>query len=287
MIGNLFACVVSPHGRLVLTLEAIEKQARRRLRLHLPCPIQVRLPGRAISGMDAAARSSRQPRQPALFHPRLGADRGIGAPRRQVLPRSPAPSSGSWRRCSRATRSMPPSSPAASSCRAGATQSWSSSPAASASRPSAACSNICSTAARAGPIIVLYGNETRADIAYAGVLEAARAQARHQDLSCRGTRCRARPISGLHRRDAGARCRAGFSRAHLLHVRAAGDGEDLSRRCCSAWACRARASRSTISPAFPDPPASGDSTRPKRSARARTASPSPAPAHPYSAGSPR
>ena len=50
----------------------------------------------------------------------------------------------------------------------------------------------------------------------------------------------ARPISRLHRRAPGARGDSRLSRAHVLHLRPAGDGEGAPRRCCCPWAFAAR-----------------------------------------------
>ena len=88
VIGNVFAWAVGPKGRFVLTLERIEQAAADTYDFVFSTPQPAGLPGGPVPGMDARPRPCRQPRQPPLLHRRLGADRGRGAPRRQVLPQA-------------------------------------------------------------------------------------------------------------------------------------------------------------------------------------------------------
>ena len=238
----------SPKGRFVLTLERIEQSAADSYDFVFQFAAQARLPGRAVSRMDARARPRRQPRQSPLFHGRLGPDRGYGSPRREILSGVERLQARARRRWRPATRSMPRSSPATSPCRPIPTPSSPSSPAASASRRSAACCNTCSTARKRGRSSSSTATSARQDIAYRDVLDAAERELGIRTIYAVAAGATRGQYPGPHRRAARAPRDPRLSRAHLLHLRPAGDGEGAPPACCTQWAFAARGSRSTSFP---------------------------------------
>ena len=231
--------LAGPKGRFVLTLERIEQAAADtydfifRRRASLPSR-----PASISNGRSAFDRPDNRGNRryftvasaPTEEAVRLGV---------KFYP-SRAPSSARSARWRRATRSTPRSSPAASPCRPIRTPSSPSSPAASASRRSAACCSTFSTAARRGRSSSSTATRASEDIAYRDVLDAAGRELGIRTVHAVARGRAARPVSGLHRRATGARGHPRLSRAHLLHFRAAGDGEDAPPACCSRWASAGR-----------------------------------------------